>query len=877
MSTPSTGVTMSMDVPPDQNTAPVHEFRCLWTPDTRRKQKRWQDGRLKFHTFNRRVMVYDDRSNFVGDTHWREKTALDEGKELELERGGILVQVTEYIERKNQDLSQLIDKRIKEREGRFSAKHDSSPARPPDSASRSQGIAAAHLKPKPLNAILGTPSGHYGKALVTNVSPFEQRQVANGRVLDENENSRSTKRRKLNDSPPSKNGFAQNLLGASLSFSSRPSSTGPIRKQPLKLKSIQRPTDVDSREGNVDEGKSLTKISQLPDQNSKYGQPVSRRMQARKKEKIIRSGYASNLTGAPLSLSSSMPRNTDRSSTLKRSPTITIDLSMDSSSDEHDGMAVDSARIPESMSKHKEIARPREHRQKPSVCTNRRSENVVRSASDATSLKTSNQNKTQRNTPSISKQEPEKPHSSLRIRSRPRAKKMMFLDQPSSRAASFSAQQGSSRSDEDMEALDEVDTSFLSHDTSPPVETRQKDPVLSRPTEFHDDGLSLSPLQNISIDHHTIDEILSRNRPPEQQQPKSIRKSLKQQVADVAPISSVDAEKKVKKTSVVTLRLENTDIPADDVVQKLPQRLVVHSKAEAPTVDQRKTGHDADQRPVSLIEADKHVQNVPAEASAPITANNSPSRTEKSRDHVWDVASRANVTEWLDDATSNNSTTSAHTAKSFTGIGGAIETAHPELASINIGQPSTVANGFDGPTTTFIATPRFMANLTPQTKQHHNEAIPSELACGSSNPRECSTSPPQKHPSGGVVDKQSPSSRPLILETDHSRPAFVSANEIAEMDKKSKSMEASNIAERGLFRSRITNPATRGLSIQATAKRTLQTLATAVNVMAPPAPLEKLGRVAANNDNAIGTENDKGPWSRESFDLFGSWRPPVQP
>src|SRR6266536_4326989 len=89
----SSVATTPMDVPQTQNTAPVLEFRCLYTQDLRRKQKRWQDGRLKFHTFNKRAMVYDERSNFVGDTHWREDSEFNEGEELELERGGILVEV----------------------------------------------------------------------------------------------------------------------------------------------------------------------------------------------------------------------------------------------------------------------------------------------------------------------------------------------------------------------------------------------------------------------------------------------------------------------------------------------------------------------------------------------------------------------------------------------------------------------------------------------------------------------------------------------------------------------------------------------------------------------------------------------------------------
>src|SRR5579871_1139272 len=103
-------------VPPSQNTAPVLEYQCLYTSDIRRKQKRWQDGRLKFHTFNKRIMVYDERGNFVGDTHWRQDYNFDEGEELELERSGTLVQVSECVGKRIQDLREILDKRLKETE-----------------------------------------------------------------------------------------------------------------------------------------------------------------------------------------------------------------------------------------------------------------------------------------------------------------------------------------------------------------------------------------------------------------------------------------------------------------------------------------------------------------------------------------------------------------------------------------------------------------------------------------------------------------------------------------------------------------------------------------------------------------------------------------
>ncbi|KAF8859898.1 hypothetical protein BDZ45DRAFT_589214, partial [Acephala macrosclerotiorum] len=204
-----------MNVPQTQNTAPVLEFRCLYTQDLRRKQKRWQDGRLKFHTFNKRVMVYDERSNFVGDAHFREDSEFAEGEELELERSGILVEVGECVGKRDQDLTELVDKRVKEREERAAAKI----ASPAPSLLKTQGTPTSnHLQPKSLNTLV-TPTGHYGRALVPGTSPFEERQRLAG-AQEKDEEGRPAKRRKQNEPVPSKSGYAQNLMGTTLSLTS---------------------------------------------------------------------------------------------------------------------------------------------------------------------------------------------------------------------------------------------------------------------------------------------------------------------------------------------------------------------------------------------------------------------------------------------------------------------------------------------------------------------------------------------------------------------------------------------------------------------------------------------------------------------------------
>ena len=295
----------SMDVPHSQNTAPVLEFRCLYTADIRRKQKRWQDGRLKFHTFNKRVMVYDEKSNFVGDTHWKGSLDFQEGEELELERGGILVEVGECIGKKDQDLTELVDKRVKEREERAAAKaaNDS----PSASFLRNQGTPApsALLRPKPLNAML-TPTGHYGRAVVPTTSPFEERQVAS-----RDENGPPAKRRKQNDPTSSRNGYAQNLMGATLSLgSSKPSSTPTIRYEPFRARPVQqpRPDAIDLTLDDEEERRAADARRKIAKEQRAAIERPPPRHKKQKRSPPVKSGYASNLTGTPLMLSRSEVR-----------------------------------------------------------------------------------------------------------------------------------------------------------------------------------------------------------------------------------------------------------------------------------------------------------------------------------------------------------------------------------------------------------------------------------------------------------------------------------------------------------------------------------------------------------------------------------------
>ncbi|CAD6579422.1 MAG: hypothetical protein ASARMPRED_009126 [Alectoria sarmentosa] len=159
-------------VPSTQNTAPVLDYRCLYTHDLRRKQKRWQDGLLRFHTFNKRIMVYDVSRNFIGDMHWREDEILQDGDEFKLDRG-ILIQVGEATGSVEQDLTGLFEKRKKAPEVAVieEVSHQSAAA----STARPTTVQPSQLRPKTLNALLGTPKGRIGRAALPTKSPHEIR------------------------------------------------------------------------------------------------------------------------------------------------------------------------------------------------------------------------------------------------------------------------------------------------------------------------------------------------------------------------------------------------------------------------------------------------------------------------------------------------------------------------------------------------------------------------------------------------------------------------------------------------------------------------------------------------------------------------------
>jgi hypothetical protein len=127
------------------------------------------------------------------------------------------------VGRQEQDLSELLDKRARDKEqGQTRAVARPSPTgtRPPDHF---------QTRHRPLHQVLGTPTGHHGRAVVPTESPFELRQRAT-EATDSPTDPRAAKRRRCDATPPTKLGYAQSLFGATLSLSAVPISSAPPRR-----------------------------------------------------------------------------------------------------------------------------------------------------------------------------------------------------------------------------------------------------------------------------------------------------------------------------------------------------------------------------------------------------------------------------------------------------------------------------------------------------------------------------------------------------------------------------------------------------------------------------------------------------------------------
>ncbi|KAK4502509.1 hypothetical protein PRZ48_005934 [Zasmidium cellare] len=191
--------TPALSVPQTQNTAPVFEFNCLYTHDVKKKAKKWQDGFLRYHTFNKRVMVYDVPRNLIGDCHWTGDDTLQEGDELRLERNGVMVEVGDSVGQTETDLSELRKSKKKDTAVNAPKSVAKPTARPVNGTAPAKGIAPQ--KHRSLGALLGTPKGPIGKAAMPQKSPFEDRHAGEGAENEEWEDGRPPKRQRVGTAP----------------------------------------------------------------------------------------------------------------------------------------------------------------------------------------------------------------------------------------------------------------------------------------------------------------------------------------------------------------------------------------------------------------------------------------------------------------------------------------------------------------------------------------------------------------------------------------------------------------------------------------------------------------------------------------------------
>ena len=304
--------TPNLTITPTQNTAPVFEFRCLYSHDLRKKKKTWHDGSLRFHTFNKRVMVYDETKNFISDLHWREDDELHEGEELRLDKG-VLVEVAERMGKTETDLAPLLEKRR--------ANGNSSPARPVHTRAPLQPInystgirnpSGSQVKPKSLAAVLGASQGPIGRARIATRSPYEQRNnLLNHR---EGETEPPLKRPRL--SPIRQTiGSVGRQKASTLISDTKSADVSPItrhvRIQPVPYagtKSSAIEISSDSPEKNVSrsarpESRALHPGAANNDEDNELGPPVKATRRDRVQKQRLQSAEDPTVMSAPLTAS----------------------------------------------------------------------------------------------------------------------------------------------------------------------------------------------------------------------------------------------------------------------------------------------------------------------------------------------------------------------------------------------------------------------------------------------------------------------------------------------------------------------------------------------------------------------------------------------
>jgi hypothetical protein len=861
-------------------------------------------------------MVYDERSNFVGDSHWKGGSEFDEGEELELERGGILVEVGECVGKRDQDLFELVDKRVEERKERLAAKLGATPSRP--SGTPSGGTPLLH---KPLNTLL-TPSGHYGRAVVPNTSPFEERQRLVTGEGDGNENGRPSKRRKQNEDAPSRSGYAQNLMGTKLTLdSTRPPSTASIRYEPLKMRIA--PTQTPAR--TID----LTEDEEEEDRESDVrrtgiiepGESAVRPAKIQKKHKTppaAKTGYASNLTGAALTLSRSdtMVSRPDKIQQ-KKAPVHVGRQENDkdpSSTVEDEGSFVDiesfEKGLPTKATNSSKVISKAMNPPKP------RPEPQPRSSSPPVVEKPKPTSKPARSAQKSSRQEsstadptPEAPVSALRIKARPPRKMMMLMERPSSRPMATSESSDNRRNKKPKGASSSSNEVVLSQATIQlnSFYQRQQEELQAglngnRP-KVNLDGLSSSP-DDSGIDHQTIDILLSRkkkliakepDRPSVTNKPTADPKPARK---DNEPIALNNNASPVHNSFSADPGLDRMDPPSIEPKQTAPSHEPVHRPIESiGSDDKRGPGLNTDiDEQASAAQVSK--QSLPLDRTNGIELQVSGAKSQSPTDQQLPSRYHLKINGTNEPSSSVSALERNHETANIH-VPGPVTTVQKETAfaerSIQppISKDSQILEQRDD-------RPPAHVSSTVQASDEHARAIKSS-AGSADNCIALQTVPTREQPlrpnldqqkvepnSSAVIIKPSPKSSPVMADTSDTAPSQngeVTGSAGGLAFQAEVPLPPPLIPRTAILRphtTRLANPATRGKSLQSIAASTVEALAPATNIMPPPPPRisNRSERTIDRNEVGINVaatrpqDTVSGPWSREAFDLFGDWKPP---
>ncbi|KAL5337129.1 hypothetical protein BJX70DRAFT_251605 [Aspergillus crustosus] len=243
--TPRSGLT----VPATQSTAPVIKYRCLFTHDMRRKAKRWHDGFLRYHTFNKRVMVYDNTGYFIGDLHWRAPDGIQDGDELELDKG-VLIQVCEPLEQTETDISSLHKNRSQDSPVRTETTpsvRSTAPRAPLSQTSRSLKDLLGINKP-PTSQIL---------------SPYEQRRKQN-QIYSQRLHERPAKRQRAASPEPRQENVVDLLDSPPRQAPRTEIRPAPSRSEPTRNASVPKPPIQPTSSTNAASKPPVPPVTSIP-------------------------------------------------------------------------------------------------------------------------------------------------------------------------------------------------------------------------------------------------------------------------------------------------------------------------------------------------------------------------------------------------------------------------------------------------------------------------------------------------------------------------------------------------------------------------------------------------------------------------------------